>query len=114
MAHLLPSYLHTLRKQWGFSQPEMATLFGVTASAMSRFESLSRRPTSELIVGAEVIFGHNAKDVFPALYRQVEQTILLRACELQKALEHSNDPAREEKLRLLGEIIERADPTHTS
>jgi transcriptional regulator with XRE-family HTH domain len=111
MARLLSSYLHTLRKQWGLSQPELAALFGVTASAMSRFENLSRRPTAELIIGTEVIFGQSARDVFPALYREVEETILLRARELQKQLHLSSDPARKEKLRLLEEIIERANPS---
>ena len=111
MAHLLPSFLHILRKQWGLSQPDLAALIGVTASALSRFENLSRRPTVELIIGTEVIFGQGARDVFPALYHEVERTILKRACDLQKQLERSNDPARAEKLHLLAEIIERADPT---
>ena len=39
---------------------------------MSRFENLSRQPTVELIIGAEIIFGQTAKDVFPALYHDIE------------------------------------------
>jgi transcriptional regulator with XRE-family HTH domain len=76
MKHRLPSYLHTLRKRWGLSQPELAALLDVTASALSRFEKRSRRPTAELIVAIEVIFGHSAKDVFPAFYQCVEHEVI--------------------------------------
>ena len=108
MSHLLPSYLHTLRKQWGLSQPDLASLLGVTGSALSRFENLSRRPTAELIIGAGVIFGHGPKDVFPAFYHDIECTIVDRARAQHDRLESQTDPTTREKLRLLTEIIERA------
>jgi len=108
MSHLLPSYLHKLRKQWGLSQPDIASLLGVTGSALSRFENLSRRPNAELLIGAEVIFGHGARDVFPAFYRDIERTIVGRARAQHDRLESKADPASREKLRLLSEIIERA------
>ena len=92
MSHLLPSYLHTLRKQWGLSQPDLASLLGITASALCRFENLSRRPTAELIIGAEVIFGHGAKEVFPALYRDIERDIVNRAKARHKRLDFENRP----------------------
>lgn len=111
MSHLLPSYLHTLRKQWGLSQPDLAALLGVTGSALCRFENLSRRPTAELIIATEVIFGHGAKDVFPAFYRDIERVIVDRARTQHKRLESETDPAVREKLRLLTEVIERASQT---
>ena len=111
MPHLLPSYLHTLRKQWGLSQPDLASLLGVTGSALCRFENLSRRPSAELILGAEVIFGHSAKDVFPGFYHEVERDIVDRAHIQYKSLESKTDDTAREKLRLLTEIIERASQT---
>ena len=108
MPRLLPSYLHTLRKQSGLSQPEMAALFDVTGSAMSRFENLSRHPTIELLIGAEVIFGQTAKDVFPALYQDIERAIVTRARAQQTQLETKPDTTARVKLRLLTEIVERA------
>jgi transcriptional regulator with XRE-family HTH domain len=111
MSHLLPSYLHTLRKQRGLSQPELASLLGITGSALSRFENLSRRPNARLIVGAEVIFGQNAKDAFPAFYRDIERTIVNRARVQHRRHESKTKPASREKLRLLHEIIERASQT---
>jgi len=111
MSHLLPSYLHKLRKQWGLSQPDIASLLGITGSALSRFENLSRRPNARLIVGAEVLFGHSAKDVFPAFYRDIERTIVSRARTQHARLESKANPASREKLRFLSEIIERASQT---
>ena len=111
MPRLLPSYLHTLRKQGGLSQPDMAALFDVTRSAMSRFENRSRQPTVELVIGAEVIFGHSAKDVFPALYQDIERAIIDRAEVLQKNLKSRTDPVARKKLRLLTEFIKRAKAT---
>jgi transcriptional regulator with XRE-family HTH domain len=108
MSHLLPSYLHKLRKQRGLSQPDIASLLGITGSALSRFENLSRRPNARLIVGAEVIFGHGAKDVFPAFYRDIERSIVNRARTQYARLESKADPASREKLRFLNEIVERA------
>jgi transcriptional regulator with XRE-family HTH domain len=108
MHHVLPCYLHSLRKQWGLSQPELAELLGIGVSALSRFEGLSRRPTVDLVVGAEVIFGYCAKDVFPGLYREIERKIVNRAKIMHKRLEAQNDPSLRDKLRLLDEIIDRA------
>jgi transcriptional regulator with XRE-family HTH domain len=108
MPHRLPSYLHTLRKQRGLSQPDLASLLGVTGSALCRFENLSRRPTAELVIAAEVIFGHGPKDVFPGFYRNIERTIVDRARAQHDRLESKTDPAARVKLRLLAEIIERA------
>jgi transcriptional regulator with XRE-family HTH domain len=111
MPHLLPSYLHKLRKQWGLSQPDIASLLGITGSALSRFENRSRRPNARLIAGAEVLFGHGVKDVFPAFYRDIERAIVNRARRQHDRLESKADPASREKLRFLNEIIERASQT---
>ncbi len=111
MSHLLPSYLQTLRKQWGLSQPDLASLLGVTGSALCRFENRSRHPSAELFVGAEVIFGHRAKDVFPRFYQDIERAIVDRARALFKKLERKTDKTSREKLRLLAEVIERASQT---
>lgn len=111
MPRLLPSYLHTLRKQWGLSQPDLAVLFDVTGSAMSRFENLSRQPTVELVIGAEVIFGQSAKEVFPALYQETARTLVERAQILRNSLKSQTDPVTRKKLRLLAEFIKRAKAT---
>lgn len=111
MSHRLPSYLHTLRKQWGLSQPELAALLNLSGSALCRFENRSRRPTAELIIGAEVLFGHGPKDIFPGFYRTVERAIVERAHTERKHLEASADASTAQKIRFLTEIIERTSQT---
>lgn len=108
MSHRLPSYLHTLRKQWGLSQPELAALLGLTGSALCRFENRSRRPTADLIIGAEVLFGHDPKDIFPGFYKSVEHAIVARARAEHKRLEGSGNAGTARRLRFLSEIIDRA------
>ena len=93
------------------SQADLAALFDLTPSALSRFENRSRRPSVDLVIGAEVIFGHSAKEVFPALYREIEHDIVGQARALYKGLEGKSDDAAREKLRFLAEIIERASQT---
>jgi len=87
----------------------MAALFDVTGSAMSRFENLSRHPTIELLIGAEVIFGQTAKDVFPAIYQDIERDIVERARVLRDHLKAKTDPASRKKVRLLNELIKHAN-----
>jgi len=111
MSHRLPSYLHTLRKQWGLSQPELAALLNLTGSALSRFENRSRRPTAELIIGTEVLFGHGPKEVFPGFYRAVERGVVERAQVEYKRLEALADASAAHKLRFLTEVLERASQT---
>jgi transcriptional regulator with XRE-family HTH domain len=109
MPRLLPSYLHTLRKQWGLSQPELASLFDISPSAVSRLENLSRRPTAHIIVASEVIFGHGVKELFPGFYHATQHKIVERSRGLYRELETLPDAASREKLRLLVELYERAD-----
>jgi transcriptional regulator with XRE-family HTH domain len=109
MSRLLPSYLHTLRKQWGLSQPELAALLDISPSGVSRLENLSRRPTAHIIVASEVIFGHGVKELFPGFYHATQHKIVERSRALYQELEAQSDAASREKLRLLIELYERAD-----
>jgi transcriptional regulator with XRE-family HTH domain len=94
--------------QWGLTQPELAGLLGITESALSKFETQALAPTKNLILGIEVIFGHNAREAFPALYAQTERNIMRRAAAYSKRLELNRDDAANLKLRLLDEMIERS------
>jgi len=106
---LLASYLLTLRKQRGLSQPQLAVLLDLTAIALSRFESVSRRPSAELLIGAEVIFGRSPRAVFPAFYRETERAILERTRAQYEQLRSSPDSSARKRLKVLAEIIERAE-----
>jgi transcriptional regulator with XRE-family HTH domain len=95
--------------QWGLTQPELASLLGITESALSRFETQDRSPTKCLILGIEVIFGQTAREAFPALYAQTERNIMRRAAAFSARLELRSDDASNKKRELLTEMIERSE-----
>jgi len=112
MSRPLSTYLLSLRKRSGLSQSDLAMLLGIDGSALCKFESLSRRPTIELAVGVEVIFGHPTKEVFPAFYGEIEKAVVDRACRLRGRYTARPKPATSTKLRTLDEIIARtSQPT---
>lgn len=114
MPGFLPIYLATLRKQRDLTQAELAHLLSITDSGLSRFETRSRRPTIDLVLGSEVIFGNPAREIFPFLYGGVEDRVMAQAKTLFARLECRTDLSAREKLNFLREMIARAeahDPT---
>jgi transcriptional regulator with XRE-family HTH domain len=110
MAHpILPSYLHTLRMQWGLSQAEFAELLGISASALCKIETLARRPSAKLLLASQIVLGLGPDQVFPGLYRSVERDILRRARNLYDEVEIAGGRKADAKLRMLSEIIARTE-----
>jgi transcriptional regulator with XRE-family HTH domain len=95
--------------RWGLTQPELASLLGVTESALSKFETQALAPTKNLILGIEVIFGQTAREVFPALYAQAERNVMRRAAVFSSRLEQRRDAASLLKRRFVAEMIQRAE-----
>lgn len=104
-----PSYLRTHRKRWGLSQPELAALLGVrSASAISRYEQLTRRPSIDVLIGSEFIFGESARRLFPAVYAAIELKITARAALFDDGLADLETRDAREKRQLLEAIAMRA------
>ena len=95
--------------QWGLTQPELASLLGVSESALSKFETQALAPTKNLILGVEVIFGKSARDAFPALYAQTERNVMRRAAVFSERLENDHGDTADKKRKLLAEMIERTE-----
>ena|ERR1700726_3449859 len=111
MSRPLPSYLLSLRKRSGLSQSDVAMLLGISGSVLCKCESLSRRPTMELAIGAEVIFGHPMREVFPAFYAEIGRAVAERARAQCNRYKTRTKTAKGVKLRALDEIISRAGQT---
>lgn len=107
MSRHLPSYLRTLRLQWGLSQSELANLLGISASLLSKVESLTRRPTARVILPAEIVFGLGPDEIFPGAYRGIEKDVGQRARALRQQLKHRSDWAALEKSRQLKAMLRR-------
>jgi transcriptional regulator with XRE-family HTH domain len=95
--------------RWGLSQRELATILGVSESALSLCETQERPPTVNLLIGTEVIFGQSARDAFPALYAHTERNIMRRAAAFSKRLEHERDDVAKMKRELLTGMIDRSE-----
>jgi transcriptional regulator with XRE-family HTH domain len=109
MSYFLSSYLHTLRKQRGLSQSDLAALLGISVSALSRIERRTRRPTAELMVATEMIFGERAEKMFPGFYREIEREVAERAQARLELLKVKPSRKSRHQLDLLSETIKRAN-----
>src|SRR5580704_10395356 len=109
MSSKLTSYLHVRRRQWRLSQKELAFLFGYrTDSIVSRYEYRERRMTLAIGFASSLIFGVEAKDLFPKLFEEVEDGVVRRLYELYNRLK-TRKPSKktDAKLRLLEEALSR-------
>lgn len=104
-----PSYLRTHRARWELTQPELGTLLGgISASLISKYETLARTPGVKTLIGAEFVFGEPARRLFPGLYASVEAGVTLRAVDFAEALHPANSKATKVKRELLEAIAVRA------
>lgn len=108
MSRLLPHYLPKLRKRWGITQPELGFLLKLSRSSVSKFETFERRPTIDLWIGAELIFGETAREVFPGLHRDIEHKVLRQAMALIARLEQRGKLSDQDKIAFLSALIHRA------
>lgn len=104
-----PSYLRTHRKRWALTQPELGHLLGgISAGLVSKYETLSRKPSVDALIGSEFIFGEHARRLFPGLYARVELEVATRAALMAEALAGSGDKKIAIKRELLEAIAQRA------
>lgn len=87
----MPQYLRTYRKRAGLTQSDVASLLGLdTGESVSRYERLGRRPTLETALALQHIFNVPPQELFPGLYREVEQGVRDRARRILKQPETKN------------------------
>lgn len=77
--------IRTLRKQSGLSQSDLAYLLGfIHASSISLYELRSRIPNTDTLLAMCIIFRKTPEELFPDLYKEVEQLIYKRVYRLWK------------------------------
>jgi transcriptional regulator with XRE-family HTH domain len=107
----LRNYLRVYRRRWHLTQEELAFLFGYDAeSIISRFEREERVITLAVATACQTIFGVEPKEVFPALFASVEQSVVQRMYELRDRLAQSElTQGTLAKLDLLQEALSRIE-----
>lgn len=75
----LPNYLQSHRKRLGLSQDEVAFLLGAQSGAkVSRYEQFVRVPSLETALALEIILQKPVRELFGAVYRDLEQKVAER------------------------------------
>lgn len=110
MAQPFPSYLRTNRRKWALSQGELAELLGgVTADAISKYETLTRQPNAELLIACEFVFEQPAHALVPAMSFAIVRAVLCNAKAIRARLGDKTDAQSRRKCRLLDGLIIRAN-----
>ena len=107
MQRRLRQYLRTARLSAGLSQSELGALLGVSADVISNVERGVSSATVKTVVGCSLLFGQTTAELFPSLYRTIEDDICARAVAFDRKLRGRTDPASCKKLALLAELVDR-------
>ena len=105
--------LRVHRRTHRLNQDELAHLLGTTSSMVLRMEQGARAQLSDIetMLGLEVIFGKSPAGIFSALYTEVEESVMLRAAELEQVWRTLDDSKSTAKLALLRDMVARATGT---
>lgn len=98
--------LRLARRSRAISQKELAALFGVAPSVLSRAEYQRQLPALDLVFAYEALFGQPVNNLFPDLYCDVAERVHANTKLLREALEGKSGPAVEVKRAFLDQAIQ--------
>src|SRR3954464_10986562 len=102
----VPCYLRTLRRQWGLTQEEAASLLPRgDRNRVSDVERAGALPNAEEILAYAVIFGSCGRAMFPKFYGQVEEAMMARIYAFSERLKPLNTPADRKKHDLITSML---------
>lgn len=108
MHHKLQIYIRTHRLRWGLTQGELGHLLGAkSGTQVSLHERSQRKPTLEIVLACQIIFGELPEGMFPNLFSEVEEGVMQRAYELYQKLDGSTSKASKRKRELLDDVLRR-------
>ncbi len=86
-----PHYIRRYRLKSALTQREMAQLLGCQSSAtVCQYEGHKREPDLRTAFAYQAVFGLSVEELFPELYREVEQHVLIRASQLSDRLSNAS------------------------
>ena len=111
MSRKVDNYLRLYRRRSTFTQKELAFLLGYRAQSIgSLFERRKRRITLATAFCYSLIFGVEPKEMFPALFLEVQHNVARRMQELHDILSVKRPcKTTATKLRLLEKALARAN-----
>ena len=79
-------------------------LLGASKWSVSKYELGTRPPTLELVLRCELIFGVSSAELFPSMYKAMQDDLGARALAFDEWLKGRTDKASLKKLDLLANI----------
>src|SRR5476649_2477002 len=108
MTGRVKSYMRTLRLKAGLSQAELGRLIGVSATVIGNCERQISNPTATVLLGCSLVFGAPAAELFPVLYKSVQESMGRHAAELDERWRHRTDPVTRRKMEFFGALARRS------
>lgn len=115
MKRARPSYLRTHRKRHGLTQREVGFLIGLkSGQIISRYEDNSFMPHLRSALACQVIFDVVPHELFPSMYRDIEQFTLERVVALIETLSGQTlTPVIARKQESLHKMLRRLELTNS-
>ena len=106
-----PHSIRRYRLRAALTQREMAQLLGCQSSAtVCQYEARKREPDLRTAFAYKAVFGLPVEELFPGLYREVEQQVLSRAdCLSNKLSDTSPSSAMPFKRKTVKAILSKSD-----
>lgn len=109
MTHPIANLLSTHRRRWGLTQRELAALLRFeTSDAVSRCERDLVAPNATVLIACQLVFGTDARDIFPDFAAAIEEAVVNEAYALASRVEGADDPSSKRKGELAQAILDRA------
>lgn len=109
MSSKVQCYLRTLRREWGLSQEEVASLLPKGGrNRVSRVERGVAQPNAQEILAYSLIFGLTAETIFAQLSDETEEVVVRGTIRLYERLEGDSSIEASYKRKLMDQIRARA------
>jgi hypothetical protein len=114
MSTKVQCYLRTLRRRWGLTQEEVASLLPEgDRNRVSSVEWGEAPPNAAEIVAYGLIFDSSCRTLFPGFHEEIEDAVMRRAYQLYKGLKE-DDSGRAAQLRgFIEQMFARATGKHS-
>jgi transcriptional regulator with XRE-family HTH domain len=109
MPSKVPCYLRTLRKKWGLTQKELASL--VPRCRRNRVSDVERGkipPRASELLAYALIFGFPPQAIFRKYAEEIEDAVMRGAAELDRRLADDDSPPVARKIDFLEQLSNRA------
>ena len=108
MSKKVPCYVRSLRRRWGLTQKEVATVVGGGGrNRVSRVERDLSLPDAREILAYSLLFGARPARIFPRIYCKLEERLMQGAYRLDQRLERRRSPEALRKRQLLDKLRAR-------